>query len=579
MERKRWNGLIVLTLLLSVVTLFVEQMELSGVASLIFTNLIDLTILFILIAEIVSEYRHAPYKKIFFKRNVFSLAFSAAFIVLFVYNKYLVVSGLFFSVEDGSVSILVVRNFFLVLKVFSRYRRIATILEGLHLHPARTIMMSFFVVILAGTWLLMMPFTARVGEGLPFLNALFTATSAVCVTGLIVVDTAVYFSFWGQLVVMLLIQIGGLGIMVLSYFTLFVMGRKVSVEKKKLVSYMLSEQDMNNLSRSLKTIIGITFAVEALGALLLFAGFSGLFPDTGERVFNSVFHAVSAFCNAGFALFSDSLESFSANPVVLLAISGLIIAGGLSFAVITNLYQVIASAIRRFFRKQSEAIMKLTLSSRVVLFISGWLLVCGTLLFYALEHSGSLKNLPLGRQYLAAFFQSVTLRTAGCNSVPFGNLSTAVLMIMVIFMFIGGASGSTAGGIKVNTLAVLGASVRSLWRNDSQVRIAEKAIPEESVNRSFLIFLFGVVAVVIGTVVLAVTEQAQLDDIIFETVSAFGTVGLSTGLTGTLSTPGKIVITALMFLGRLGPLTVLSAASRVSPKLQITYPQANIAIG
>jgi trk system potassium uptake protein TrkH len=214
-----------------------------------------------------------------------------------------------------------------------------------------------------------------------------------------------------------------------------------------------------------------------------------------------------------------------------------------------------------------------------VLSTTGILILSGMLVFYALEHRGVLSPLPLGRQYLAAFFQSVTLRTAGFNSVAFGSLSTGVIIAMVIFMFIGGASGSTAGGIKVNTLAVLLASVRSAWRNDTKVVLRSHTVDGQSVNRAFLIFLFGVVSVVFGGFILSVTEDAPFRDILFETVSAFATVGLSTGLTSSLSSIGKIVIITLMFIGRLGPLTVLAASSSEQGKLQVTYPRAEIAIG
>jgi trk system potassium uptake protein TrkH len=440
-------------------------------------------------------------------------------------------------------------------------------------------------VILAGTWLLMMPFTASAGSGLSLTDALFTATSAVCVTGLVVVDTAVYFSFWGKLVIMILIQIGGLGIMVLSYFTLFIMGKRISVEQKSLVSYMLSEDDMGNLKRTLMSIIGITAIIEGAGMLILFAGSAQLGLSFAGRIFFGMFHSISAFCNAGFALFSDSLESFSASPLLLLTLAVLIISGGLSFGVFVNIRDISLFRIRRFWlrlRRRHEASSVppvLSLNSHVVLSFTFFLLLSGTLLFYALEHKGTLRNLPLGRQYLAAFFQSVTLRTAGFNSVPFGALSGSILVVMIIFMFIGGASGSTAGGIKVNTLAVIFSAIRRAWRNDPQVTIRSKTLATELVSQAFLIFLFGIGAVALGTFILSITEIASLDAILFETVSAFATVGLTIGLTPNLSIVGKVVIITLMFLGRLGPLTVLAASRSESQKLQITYPLGNITVG
>ncbi|MDF1567938.1 MAG: TrkH family potassium uptake protein [Spirochaetaceae bacterium] len=575
----RWNVLFIFTLFLSIVSLYVEQMELSGLSPFLFTNLIDLVILIILVAETVLGFRDAPYKRIFFRRNVFSIGFSAIFIILFAYNKYITLGAFLTGTTGAGFTILLIRNFFLVLKVFSRYRRITGFIEGLNMHPALTIILSFLFVILAGTWLLMMPFTARAGGGLSFVDALFTATSAVCVTGLIVVDTATYFSVGGQLVILTLIQVGGLGIMVLSYFTLFILGRRISVEQKSLVAYMLSEDDMGKLKSTLKSIIGITVLIEGIGALILTTAMNPEGSSWGSRVLFGAFHAVSAFCNAGFALLSDSLETFSGRPVVLVTFALLIISGGLSFGVFINIRNVLMKRFRRHNAVSRNNHAVITLNTRIVLSTSGILLLSGMLMFYILEHRGVLAPLPLGRQYLAAFFQSVTLRTAGFNSVPFGSLSTGVIIAMVVFMFIGGASGSTAGGIKVNTMAVLLASVKSAWRNDARVVLRSHTVDEQSVNRAYLIFLFGVISVMFGGFVLSVTESAPFKDILFETVSAFGTVGLSTGLTGSLSSIGKTVIIVLMFIGRLGPLTVLAASSPGQGRLQITYPRAEIAIG
>ncbi|MCK5200721.1 MAG: TrkH family potassium uptake protein, partial [Spirochaetales bacterium] len=315
-ERKL-NLLIISTLLLSIVSLFIEQMELNRNIFLVLTNLLDFMILGFLITEVVLEFRLAVYKTIYIRKNIFSLLFVAIFISLFIYNKVLLFTSLNFEGSGNTLLILIVRNLFLLLKVMSRFKRLRSILESIHVHPAQTIFMSFLLVILGGTLLLMMPFTAAEGSGLPFLNALFTSTSAVCVTGLIVVDTAVYFSIWGQIIILILIQIGGLGIMILSYFTVFILRRAMSVEDKVLISYMLSDDDMSSIARTMKSIVGITFLIEGAGALILFAGFvKNTTLSAGSRFFYSVFHSVSAFCNAGFALFSDSLEGFSSSLIL-----------------------------------------------------------------------------------------------------------------------------------------------------------------------------------------------------------------------------------------------------------------------
>ncbi|MEA1911380.1 MAG: TrkH family potassium uptake protein [Spirochaetota bacterium] len=578
-ERKL-NRLIISTLLLSIVSLFIEQMDFPSGIFLVITNLLDFVILYLLISEVIFEFKLAVYKTIYIRKNIFSLIFVAVFVLLFIYNKILLLTSIGQESSSTAMMILIIRNLFLLLKVLTRFKRLASLLENIHVHPAQTIFMSFLLVILGGTLLLMMPFTAVEGSGLSFLDALFTSTSAVCVTGLIVVDTALYFSIWGKIIILILIQIGGLGIMILSYFTVFVLRRSMSVEDKVLISYMLSDADMSSISRTLKSIIGITFLIEGIGAFVLLIGFiKNTSLSVGSSVFYSIFHSVSAFCNAGFALFTDSLEGFNSSFLVTGGVAVLIIMGGISFSVIANLKSVVHAHLNRKRKKGSGLIPPITLNTRIVLFLSAFLLLSGTFLFYTIEHSGTLKNMGLGSQYLSAFFQSVTLRTAGFNTVRFGSLSTSMLIAMMIFMFIGAASGSTAGGIKINTVAVLGAAVKSAWKNEKDVVLLKKSISSDLVTKAFMILLFGVVAVMLGTFFISVTENAPMENIMFEVVSAFGTVGLSTGLTPMLSGSGRFVIIILMFIGRLGPLTVLAAASTGGRRINVKYPQADISIG
>jgi len=486
---------------------------------------------------------------------------------------------------------------------------ITNLFQGFTLKPAHTILLSFLFVILVGTLLLMLPMsTPAIGGaggagksgagGLSPIDALFTSTSAVCVTGLIVVDTAGAFSLWGKIVLLLLIQIGGLGIMILSYFTLFSARQRVSLEEKMMLSYMLSEENMNRLSKRIASIIYATFIIEALGALLLLPAFSAARGDAGDALFFAVFHAVSAFCNAGFALFSDSLESFGGNPLVNGTVAVLIIIGGLSFSVIVEVSGRGACYLKRLWFSVSEAFRrggkkrlfedrrsfypappkKFSLNSRVVLIGTGLLLVLGMLLMYLTEHTGTLAQLPTGRQYLAAFFQSVTLRTAGFNTLPIGELATGTLLIMMLFMFIGAAQGSTAGGIKINTLAVIYSYVQSVLSGRSDVVLYRYSISPEHVQKAFLVLLFGFISIAGGSIILTFTETAPLQELLFETVSAFGTVGLSTGITGRLSTAGKLVIIVLMFLGRLGPLTILAAAARPNKGVTASLPRGDISI-
>jgi len=572
--------LLYITLLLSVASLFLEQIGGLSQPIQLAVSIIDYVVVFLVVVEVAAEFRKAAYKRVYLKRNILSLSFTAVFIVLFVYNK--TAAYIYQTASLGSLPLFLVimRNLFILLKVFTRLRHLSSFIEEITTHPAQTILFSFLIVILAGTLFLMMPVAVSGDTGLSFLNALFTSTSAVCVTGLIVVDTAVAFSIYGKIAILVLIQIGGLGIMILSFFTVFVLRRSMSIEDKMLISYMLSEKDMTKLARSLRTIVFITFTIEGIGALLLFLGFAPSVEGGAMRaIFHALFHSISSFCNAGFSTFSNSLEGFRSNGYLMTVIAFLIIAGGISFAVIINLGQCAANRYRRSVRKIHEKIIRMTMNTKVVLTVSALLLVAGTLVIYALEHAHVMAGYRLGDQYLSAFFQSVTLRTAGFNSIPFTDLRSVTYIVMAAFMFVGGASGSTAGGLKVNTLAVMMAYIGATLRDRESVTLYRYSVSLNTVLRAFLILLFAVTVVAVGTILLAIFEKAPVEHLVFEAVSAFGTVGLSSGLTPSLSVPGKSVIILLMFLGRVGPLTVLAAASLRRRKIRIEYPRGEIAIG
>jgi len=367
--------------------------------------------------------------------------------------------------------------------------------------------------------------------------------------------------------------------MILSYFTIFALRKKVTLEEKVMLSYMLNEQDMSRIGKNIKTIIYTSFIIEGVGMLLLYIPFSKASHSTDNALFLSLFHSISAFCNAGFSLFSDSLEQFKGNVFINFIIAMLIILGGISFAVLSNLKDSGKWHLQKLLKKENPGFVKLQVNSKVVLLFTAFLLLSSTLILYGIEHTKSLSEYSLGKQYLTAFFQSVTLRTAGFNTISIGNLTTTTLMVMTVFMFVGAAAGSTAGGIKINNVAVILAYIKSFLTGSGTVVLFKHSIPKEKVLKSMLILLFGLSSVVLGIILLSYTEHAALKDITFETVSAFGTVGLSTGLTSHLSGPGKIIISSLMFMGRLGPLTILAAASRHNHKTNIEFPVGNISIG
>lgn len=585
MRRLRERGisaiLVTSTLVLATVSLFLEQITPQPPWLFALVHLVDFVVIGITLTEVTIAFRRAPVKRNYLRFNWPSLAFLSLFIVLFTYNKAIV----FLTVDmppGGYQTVLIIRNLFLLLKVFTRLRRLSEFVTTVVTHPAQTVTMSFLLVIAVGTLLLMMPLATLDGEGLPLVDALFTATSAVCVTGLIVVDTATVYTMWGQLIILMLIQIGGLGIMVLSLFAVVLMRQSVSVESHLLLSYMLSESRITDLAASLKRIVLITFGVEAAGAILLFLFFGsldGVADGTPQRLLMAVFHAVSAFCNAGFALFTTSLEQFHDHLGINLVIAALIIAGGLSFAVLTNLYQWFRFDLVKRRRGRDTRYVPLTVNTRAVTAVTAALLLIGFLGFYALEMGNSLARYPAASQYLAAFFQSVTLRTAGFNTIPMGELATATYILMMTLMFIGGASGSTAGGLKVNNLAVIMAFLDGRRRNRAETVLFGHAVSDRQTATAFSVLLFGILSVIGGTFLLALTESASLVEYLFETVSAFATVGLSTGLTPTLSVPGRLVVTVLMFIGRVGPLTLLAASSGPPRRTQIRYPSAVISTG
>ncbi len=445
-------------------------------------------------------------------------------------------------------------------------------------NPGRTILFSFLFIILLGSILLSFPFATNDNGRLSFIDALFTSTSAVCVTGLIVQDTATKFSIFGKIVIMLLIQAGGLGIMIMSYFASFIVGKKFSIKEKMTMSYLLNVSDMRKLTGSIVKIIVITFIIELVGSLFLYLDFSALFGHGKKALFFSLFHAISAFCNAGFALFSDSFMQYRGDLSMNLIISLLIIFGGLSFGVMFNVVEVLMAKLRRKISGEYK-LTKLTINTKIVLIYTGILLFAGMLIFYFFEHKYILLEKGIGTQYLSSFFQSVTLRTAGFNTLDIAKLQINTILILMVFMFIGGASGSTAGGIKVNTFGIIVSYLRTILKNKTNLIIMNHHIRKRTINKAFLLMFLGLSVIFTGTLILTVTENFALEKIIFEVVSAFGTVGLSMGITFYLSMIGKIVIVVIMFVGRIGPLTLILALSNKEKKLEIKYPEGRMIIG
>ncbi|MFQ6078133.1 MAG: TrkH family potassium uptake protein [Thermodesulfobacteriota bacterium] len=445
------------------------------------------------------------------------------------------------------------------------------------LTPERTLILSFLLIILVGTSLLSLPHAVR-HESASFVDALFTATSAVCVTGLIVVDTGSFYSGFGQVVILTLIQVGGLGIMTFSVFFYLLLGRSIGIRDRRIIQDTFSQFPIRNIYVLLKSIFLYTIAIEFVGALLLFIGWTDHFPLMTALYF-SLFHAISAFCNAGFSLFTDSFVGFQNNILINLSVTSLIILGGIGFIVLKEMLGI-------GFRKDTP--LRISLHSKVVLTTTAALIILGTLFIFFIERDGSLLKFPLGEQILISYFQSVTSRTAGFNTIPMVRLSNATLFLLVIFMFVGASPGSCGGGIKTTNLATLVSLAVNRYKGRERAHLFKRTIPHETVSRSVSIILASVLAVTIITVFLLITQLGDLShmesrglflDYLFEAVSAFGTVGLSTGVTTKLDIAGKLIIIAMMLLGRLGPLTLAFAMARRVEKSEFQYAEESIIVG
>ncbi len=445
----------------------------------------------------------------------------------------------------------------------------------IRIRPAVAFVLVFVGLIIFGTGLLLLPRSTPEGHSLGVLDAAFTATSAVCVTGLIVRETGTGFTVFGQSVILVLIQLGGLGIMSLTAALALLLGRGIGVRESSLLREVFQVPMLSEVGRMIRFIILMSISLEAVGAIVIYVGLDGGVPAGSSRAFVAVFHAVSSFCNAGFSTYGDSLAGLTDRPLVMGAITSLLIIGGLGFGVVA---QILAWFRGRALRRHGRE-YRLGLHGRTVLLVSGLLLVVGTALLLVLEWDHSLAGqAPLARLG-HAFFQSATCRTAGFNSIDLNLLTPGSIFVMIILMFIGGAPGSTAGGVKVTAVAIVWANLRSISRGLTRVRLGRRELDPVHVQRAMLVLSGGLVVAVIALFVLLVSEGHAFLDTAFEVFSALGTVGLSLGLTPLLSPTGRIVIIMLMFIGRLGPLTLASSLTGSSREPHVRLPRGRITIG
>jgi len=440
-----------------------------------------------------------------------------------------------------------------------------------NLSPTQVLVLGFAFIIIVGALLLNLPIASKSGQSVGFLNALFTATSAVCVTGLVVVDTFDTYSLFGQIVIISLIQIGGLGIMTMATLIFLLLGKKITFKERLIIQEALNQISVAGVVRLTKFILMGTFLFELLGAFFLSFRF---IPQFGLKkgIYYSLFHSISAFNNAGFDLMGGfrSLTQYVEDPIVSLTISALIVIGGLGFSVWADIYT------KRCFRK-------LSLHTKLVIVITAFLIITGAVMFYILEYNNpaTMGNLSMKGKVLSAVFHSITPRTAGFNTLSTADMTMASKFLTVILMFIGGSPGGTAGGIKTVTFGIIILAVFAVIRGKDEPEIFKKRIPNSIVYRSLGIMIISLSIVVAGLMVLSITEKADFLMILYEVVSAFGTVGLTLGLTPHLTVIGKIVIILTMYMGRVGPLTVATAlAQRESSRKELLrYPEEKVMVG
>lgn len=440
--------------------------------------------------------------------------------------------------------------------------------------PPRVILISFAGIILAGTLLLCAPFSSRAGTMTPFLDALFTATSATCVTGLVVYDTYQYWSGFGQFVILCLIQIGGLGLLTFTTFFNLIIGKKLGLRGMQIASESINSDTVAELPRMIRLAVTVSLCIEAAGALLLATHFVPIYGAQGVGV--SLFLSISAFCNAGFDILGRtaafvSLMDFNGNFVVLYTIMALIIIGGLGVVVWRDLLE---------YRKTR----RLSLHTKIVLAVTGGLIVAGTLMFLLLEWENprTLASMPLPDRFNASLFQSVTCRTAGFNSIDIASMREITKIMSIVLMFIGAAPGSTGGGIKVTTLCVILMTVFCVARGHEDTVILHRRVSKAIVYKALAVMLISLMVVSIASTIITTTNNVNDVgvtgvDVMFESVSAFATVGLSTGVTAAANIPGRIILILTMFTGRVGPVTlVLSMAMRSVTKRKEVIPEGKI---
>lgn len=434
--------------------------------------------------------------------------------------------------------------------------------------PTQILVMGFILIILVGTFLLNLPIATQAGQRVGVLNAFFTSTSAVCVTGLVVLPTAATWSLFGKTVIIILIQIGGLGFMTLTTAFFIMMGRRITLKERLVIQEALNQYNLSGMVRLVQSVVIGTFLVEFTGAVFLFFKFIHTAASPAEAMFSAMFHSISAFCNAGFDITGASLVPYVDDMLVNLVIMALIILGGLGFTVWINIVRGMRTKMERQY-SYGTFIRKLSLHTKLVLFITTALILVGWVFFYIVEakNPSTFGEMNTYQKLIASLFQSVTTRTAGFNSVDLAQMNNASKFGTILLMFIGGSPAGTAGGVKTVTVGVILLTIISTVRGRERTEIFDRTIPESIIRKAIAVVTISIGIVMVVTMLLSLSEQgvmigdreASFMDVFFESMSAFATVGLSLGLTPELTSFGKIIISITMFIGRLGPITMALA--------------------
>lgn len=444
-------------------------------------------------------------------------------------------------------------------------------MKRIKLSPYVLILLSFVILLLVGAFLLMLPISLQSGQFGNFLDSLFTATSALCVTGLVVNDVNTTYTILGKIIILILIQLGGLGVLTFSSMVLLTISSKMGYYTKKIVSEDINYNILTEIPTFLKQVFLVVFLIELIGAILLFFTFVTKMPLFSALGY-AIFHSISAFCNAGFALFPNNLENFTGNFSINFVITSLIILGGIGFASILDICNVFCGKRR-----------KVSVSTHVAIYMTLILIILGSIFTFLLEfkNAKTLANIPMYQKIFASYFQSVTLRTAGFQTINLSYLTMPTIILYLLLMFIGASPGSTGGGVKTTTVGVILLGIVNAITGKEDIEYRKRKISWSIFNKACAILVSSLLYITIMIFLISIFDKEKgFLPLIFELISAFGTVGLSMGLTSSLSVPTKLILIVTMYIGRVGPLTIIYAISRKRRKEgKYKYPEETILIG